>query len=69
MASENLEEYYRHSLCIPLLDHMITDMDSRFSTLAKGSTSLLSLVPAVLCKQKPALTDAITDLSSLTDYP
>ena len=73
VPAENPEEYYRHSLCIPLLDHVITDMGTRCSTLAQRSTSLLGLVPSVLCKQKPDLADAISmykgDLPSPTLLP
>ena len=73
VPAENPEEYYRRSLCIPLLDHVITDMGTRFSTLAQRSTSLLGLVPSVQCKQKPDLADAISmykgDLPSPTLLP
>ena len=45
------EVYYRRSLTIPFLDHLIKELEDRFSSNAKVATSGLCLVP-VLCPKE-----------------
>lgn len=42
------EEYYRRALFLPLFDHMIEQMSTRFEPLREKVISLFSLVPAVV---------------------
>lgn len=44
----NPEEYYRRSIAIPLLDCIICELDSRFSSLAKTASKLLFLAPSAI---------------------
>ena len=49
VATLTVEEWYKVNVAIPFLDHIITDLESRFSPLAKTASSLLCLVPSILC--------------------
>ena len=49
VATLTVEEWYKINVAIPFLDHIITDLESRFSPLAKTASSLLCLVPSILC--------------------
>ncbi len=44
-AAENIEDWYRINVAIPFIDHIITELDSEFSGLAKTVSTLLELVP------------------------
>ena len=50
--AESIEEWFRKNVAIPFLDHIITELDTRFSVLAQTSAQLLELVPSVLCSGK-----------------
>ena len=43
--------YYRRSLTIPFLDHLIKELEDRFSSNSKIATSGLCLVPSVMSKR------------------
>ena len=43
------EEYYRRTIAIPLLDSLLSELDTRFSALSQRATKLLFLVPTVMC--------------------
>ena len=45
-------EYYRRSVILPFLDHLITDMKARFNSTATAASQVLSLVPKVLVEQE-----------------
>ena len=57
-----VNEYYLRNLAIPLLEHIISEFEARFSPLSVTSSLLLGLVPSVLCSQEEAL-----DLSRAVD--
>ncbi len=38
-AAENIEDWYRINVAIPFIDHIITQLDSQFSGLAKTVNS------------------------------
>ena len=40
-------EYYRGTLAIPLLDCIISELDSRFSSLSRSASKVLYLVPTI----------------------
>ena len=42
------EEYYKRNLTIPLVDHLVTELNSRFSEQAKIATEALKLIPSVM---------------------
>jgi hypothetical protein len=49
VVTTTVEQWYKVNVAIPFVDHIITDLESRFSPLAKRASSLLFLVPSVLC--------------------
>ena len=49
---ENIMGYYLRNLAIPLLDHIISELDLQFTDASKLAINLLCLVPAVLCNTK-----------------
>lgn len=57
--AESIEEYYKRSCAIPFLDHIIAHLDSRFSALTIKASSLLCLVPSIICAEDVVLTDAV----------
>ena len=50
--AEDPEVYYRRVLTIPFVDHLIQEMEDRFSTNANVATLGLCLVPSVMMKKK-----------------
>ena len=49
--AETTEEWYRVNVAVPFLDHIISELDSKFSAVAQTSSRLLGLVPSILCSQ------------------
>ena len=49
------EEYYRRSVILPFLNHLITDMKARFNSTATAASKVLSLVPEILVEQEDPL--------------
>ena len=50
VPAETIEEWYRKNVTIPFIDHIISEVDAQFSSLAKTASKLLGLVPSVLCQ-------------------
>lgn len=48
--ADNVEQHYLRNVAIPFLDFVIIELDTQFSDLARKSSSLLGLVPAVICE-------------------
>ncbi|KAJ8024668.1 52 kDa repressor of the inhibitor of the protein kinase [Holothuria leucospilota] len=48
-------EYYKRNLAIPFLDHINENLHTQFTGLAKKATSLLGLVPAVICSDPDSI--------------
>lgn len=44
------EEYYRRSIALPLLDHLIQQMKERFGDSQVFASKLLHLIPSILCR-------------------
>jgi hypothetical protein len=58
--ADNPQEYYRRTLAIPLLDCIISELDSRFSSLSRSASKVLQLVPTiVLDGEKQDLNDLV----------
>ena len=53
------QNYYKKTVTIPLLDHIISTLDSQFSKSATVASSLLGLVPSVCCSKEIQLNDAL----------
>ena len=53
VEAESLKEYYKRALTIPLLDHLISEMDSYFDPNNDAvMSSLLCVLPALLVSQE-----------------
>ena len=65
VPSQTPTEYYRRTITIPLLDHMLSEMDRRFSTHQQTAVTGLYLVPSVLVSK--ALVEVKSTLSKLGD--
>ena len=58
------EVYYYRSLTIPFLDHLLHELEDRFSSNAKVATLGLCLVPSVISKRDDWQTN-VKNLASL----
>ena len=54
-------EYFQRNVAIPFLDHIIMCINQQFSSSAFIATSLLGLVPSVLCSPKKVSLEAAID--------
>ena len=52
-------EYYKRNSAIPFLDHILSSLDKQFSSLAITATSLLGLVPSVICTKNVDIREAL----------
>ena len=50
---------FLRNVAIPFLDHVISDLETRFSPLSVTSSTLLGLVPSVLCSQEVDIAKAV----------
>ena len=57
--AQTAREYFQRNVAIPLLDHIIICIEEQFSPSAKVATSLLGLVPSVLCSRNVNLNAAV----------
>lgn len=62
MPAETIKDYFRMSITIPFLDHLISQMDTRFSNLHERALIGLKLVPSMLTQ-----TTAAFDFSFFND--
>ena len=60
--TNSVQEYFKRSIAIPLLDHIIMCIDQQFSPSAVIAISLLDLVPSILCSKDVSLETANTKL-------
>lgn len=68
VVTTTIEQWYKVNVAIPFLDHIINDLDSRFSPLAKRASSLLCLVPSILCTHTEVDFSSVLKMYS-TDLP
>ena len=60
--------YFKRTVAIPFLDFIVSSLEERFSRFAVIATSLLSLVPSVLCTQDVIL-DSVVTATAKTSTP
>jgi hypothetical protein len=48
VPSESTEEYYRRAITAPLLDHLVSEMNGRFTDLHSRAATRILLVPAAM---------------------
>ena len=54
------KEYYRRTIAVPLVDHLISEMDFRFNKFSQRASTLVFLVPSIACElDKIDITDAV----------
>ena len=51
IPADNIEEYFRKNLGIPLLDGIISQLEERFSDVSRRASKLLYLVPSMLIRE------------------
>ena len=59
VEAQTPREYFQRYLAIPSFDHIIMCILEQFSPSAKVATSLLGLVPSVLCSRNVNLNAAV----------
>ena len=57
--AESVQEHFLRNVAIPFLDHVVTDLEARFSPLSVTSSTLLGLLPSVLCSQEVDIAKAV----------
>ena len=60
VPSDNPETYYRRTIMLPFVDHVLSEMDNRFSETHKKIIILLALVPSII-----AVTDSFEPIEEL----
>ena len=58
VAAATPVQYFQRSLCIPMMDHLIAQMDTYFSEIHMNVSKLMCLVPEVLVSSSEATMDA-----------
>lgn len=49
---EGIEDWYRINVAVPFLDHIISELNAQFSSLAQSASKLYGIIPAILCSSK-----------------
>ncbi len=66
-------DYFKKTLAIPFLDHIISSLESQFSESAVIASTLLGIVPSVCCSRDVSFDDAVSmyeqDLPSPELFP
>ena len=57
--AESLQEHFLRNMAIPFIDNVITELKIRFTPLSATSSTLLGLVPSVLCNQEVDIAEAL----------
>ena len=57
--SSSIEDYFKKVVAIPLLDHIISALQDRFSAGAIVASSLLDVIPSICCVKDVSLERAI----------
>ncbi|XP_037553231.1 52 kDa repressor of the inhibitor of the protein kinase isoform X2 [Nematolebias whitei] len=60
IPSEDVFSHYRLNLAIPFLEHIITNLEAQFSSLSATASSLLGLVPSVICNRHLDTTEIVS---------
>ena len=58
-SSFSVEDYFKKTVAIPLLDHIITSMKDRFFAAAIVASFLLGVIPSVCCSREVSMERAI----------
>ena len=58
-TAESVFDYFKKNVAIPFLDHIISNLDEQFSSLAVTASSLLGLVPTVICTKQVGTSAAL----------
>ena len=69
IPSENIFEHYKQNIVIPFLDHVIFNLNQRFSKLSTIAASLIGLVPAIICDRDLNVDNIFNQYHSDNDLP
>ena len=59
--AENAEEYYRRSMAIAFLDHLVTEIDSRFTSHSIKAIRCLGIIPSCFSLEEKATDDELLE--------
>lgn len=65
MYAVGIEEWYRINVAVPFLNHIISELNEQFSSLAQTATKLYGMIPAILCSGKNV---DLTEVVKLYNY-
>ena len=57
--TETVEDHYHVTVAVPFLDHILVQLDQRFSSMSNTATSLLGLIPSIIIDRELDLQAAI----------
>ncbi len=58
VPGDTVVDFYKRNVVIPFMDHIIKNLEDRFSPLAVTATSLLGLVPSLICSREIDIREA-----------
>lgn len=58
-VNDSIHDWYKVNVAIPFLDHIITELESQFSSIAQTASHLLGLVPSVMCTKNLDMSAAV----------
>ena len=67
--AESPFDYYNRNVAIPFLDHISSNLNTQFSVMAVTASSLLGLVPAIICTRDVDIEDALKIYSNHLPSP
>ena len=51
-SADNIQEYYRRTMAIPLFDCITSELETRFSAICNKASKLLFLVPSIVVQDE-----------------
>ena len=66
VPAENRKEYFHHTIIIPILDHLLAEMETRFSKHQQTTLNSLYLIPSIITtKSLVETTSQFTELEEM----
>jgi hypothetical protein len=67
ISSDSIEEYYRRAVMVPFLDHILRELDERFSEMHRKVVQIFTLLPSNLPISSTCSSEVTGPLRSLVD--
>ena len=66
VAADTVVDYYKRNLTIPLLDHIISELDTLFSSVSSSAiVEFMQLLPSVICEKSVSTVLTKADLAEV----